>query len=310
MAILVASFLFFILFLLIAVFGHRHYVKPTSLVQQLGGRFEAAGNILGLPNADHLGPLAGLFGRVGKMLPVSQPDVTLTRRLLTAAGYRKDSSVWVFYGVRIICAICCVLLAIFFRETITDNPVLRIVFVCAGAALGYFGPGFGLEHLITRRRERIRLSLPDVLDLLVVCTEAGCALDLAILRVSKELVAVHKDICEELSLISLEMLAGKVRVEALRNFAMRTGDAEAKKLVAVLIQTDKFGTSVSDALRTQSDFLRIRRRQEAEERAGKVGVKLVFPIFFFCLPSLFIVTAGPGILQLVKNLFPMMKEFH
>jgi len=108
----------------------------------------------------------------------------------------------------------------------------------------------------------------------------------------------------------MEIMAGKGRADALRNFGRRTGEDEVKKLTAILIQTDRFGTSVSDALRTQADFLRIRRRQEAEERAGKVGVKLVFPIFFFCLPSLLVVTAGPGMLQLFQNLFPMMNKLH
>ena len=104
----------------------------------------------------------------------------------------------------------------------------------------------------------------------------------------------------------MEMLAGGSRIEALRNFATRTGEEELKKLVAILIQTDRFGTSVSEALRTQSEFMRVRRRQIAEEKAGKVGVKLVFPIFFFCMPALMIIVAGPGMLQLFKNLLPAL----
>jgi tight adherence protein C len=311
MAIPLAVLLFLFLFALIGVFGHKHYVRPTRIVQQLGGRAEQRGYGIQIPGAaEQPKPVTRLLGSIGSFFPVSPPEIEFTRRMLQSAGFRKDFSVPAFYGIRAVSIVVCVILAILLRDKITDNPVLRIVSVAAGGALGFYGPGLGLDHLIKRRRTRIRKALPDVLDLLVVCTEAGCALDLAILKVSEELVAVHPDICEELSLISLEMLAGKARMEALRNFATRTGDPEAKKLVAVLVQTDKFGTSVSDALRTQSDFLRTRRRQESEEKAGKVGVKLVFPIFFFCLPSLFIVTAGPGILQLIKNLFPMMKEFH
>ena len=311
MAIPIAALLFVILFLLIGLFGHRHYVRPTRIVQQLGGRAEQAGYEFQIPGASEQPKAVTKFlGSVGRIFPVAPLEIDFTRKMLQSAGYRKDYSVAAFYGIRAISIVVCVLLAILLRDRMSDNPVVRIVLIGGGGALGFYGPGLGLERLIKRRRTRIRKALPDVLDLLVVCTEAGCALDLAILKVSDELVNVHPDICEELSLISLEMLAGKARMEALRNFATRTGDPEAKKLVAVLVQTDKFGTSVSDALRTQSDFLRTRRRQESEEKAGKVGVKLVFPIFFFCLPSLFIVTAGPGILQLVKNLFPMMKEFH
>ena len=145
------------------------------------------------------------------------------------------------------------------------------------------------------------MSLPDVLDLLVICTEAGCGLDQAILNVSRELKNVHPVLSEELSMVNMEIMAGTTRADALRSLANRTGEDEIKKLVAILIQTDRFGTSVAEALRTQSEFLRIRRKQISEEKAGKVGVKLVFPIFFFCLPSLVIVTAGPGMLQLFSG---------
>ena len=113
-----------------------------------------------------------------------------------------------------------------------------------------------------------------------------------------------------MSLVNLEMRAGKRRSEALRNLGERTGEPELKKLIAILVQNDRFGTSMAESLRTHSDFLRVRRRQEAEERAGKVGVKLVFPIFFFILPSMLVVAAGPGLLQVFKNLFPMMRNFH
>jgi tight adherence protein C len=160
--------------------------------------------------------------------------------------------------------------------------------------------------MVKRRRTEIRLSLADVLDLLVVCTEAGCGLDQALVNVARELKEVHPAIAEELTLVNMEMMAGKSRADALRNLGRRTGEDELKKLSAILVQTDRFGTSISEALRTQSDFMRVRRRQEAEERAGKVGVKLVFPIFFFCLPSLLVVTAGSGLLQLFRSLLPLM----
>ena len=130
-------------------------------------------------------------------------------------------------------------------------------------------------------------------------------MDQAIVNVSRELKKVHPAVSEELSLVNMEIMAGTSRSDALRNFARRVGEEEVKKLIAILVQTDRFGTSVSEALRTQSDYLRIRRRQEAEERAGKVGVKLVFPIFFFCLPSLLVVTAGSGFIQLFRNLGAM-----
>jgi tight adherence protein C len=160
-----------------------------------------------------------------------------------------------------------------------------------------------------KRQEILRLSLPDALDMMVVSVEAGLGLDQAIQHVGRELTTTHKELSEEFSLVNLEMRAGKRRSEALKNLSERTGEPELQKLVAILIQTDRFGTSMSESLRSHSDFLRVKRRQQAEERAGKVGVKLVFPIFFFILPSMLVVAAGPGMLQVFKQLFPMMKSF-
>ena len=177
-----------------------------------------------------------------------------------------------------------------------------------GIGAGWVLPRFFLEKKVAKRQEILRLSLPDALDLMVVSVEAGLGLDQAIQHVARELHPSHPDLSEEMSLVTLEMRAGKRRSEALRNFAERTGEAEIRKLVAILVQNDRFGTSMGESLRTHSDFMRMRRRQEAEERAGKVGVKLVFPIFFFILPSMLVVAAGPGILQVFKYLFPMMKQ--
>ena len=190
------------------------------------------------------------------------------------------------------------------------NPVLRVVAIGFAGFMGFYLPGFILDKKIAKRQDTIRLSLPDALDMLVVSVEAGLGLDQALQHVGRELQLTHKELSEELSLVNLEMRAGKRRSEALKNLAERTGEPELQKLVAILVQTDRFGTSMGDSLRSHSDFLRVRRRQEAEERAGKVGVKLVFPIFFFILPSMLVVAAGPGLLQVFKYLFPLMKSFH
>src|SRR5580765_722264 len=187
------------------------------------------------------------------------------------------------------------------------NPVMKLGLMASGIGAGWILPRFMLEKKVGKRQEILRLSLPDALDLLVVSIEAGLGLDQAIQHVARELAPSHPQLAEEMSLVTLEMRAGKRRSEALRNFAERTGEAEFRKLVAILVQNDRFGTSMGESLRTHSDFLRVKRRQEAEERAGKVGVKLVFPIFFFILPSMLVVAAGPGLLQVFKYLFPMMK---
>jgi tight adherence protein C len=141
------------------------------------------------------------------------------------------------------------------------------------------------------------------------CASKRAGLDQAIRSVSEELKLTHKEISEELGLVTLEMRAGKRRADSLKNLADRTGEPELRKLVAILIQADRFGTSIAESLPTHSDFMRVRRRQEAEERAAKVGVKLVFPIFFCILPSMLIVAAGPGLLQIFKYLFPLMRNF-
>jgi tight adherence protein C len=172
---------------------------------------------------------------------------------------------------------------------------------------GFMLPNIALERLVKRRQLRLRLSLPDVLDLLVVCVEAGLGLDQAMVNVSRQLQTAHPELSEELGLLNAEMRAGKRRAEALRNLASRTGEDDLRKLVAVLIQADRFGTSIADSLRTHADFMRTQRRQLAEEKAAKMGVKLVFPIFFFIMPTMIVVSVGPGLLQLMKNLMPMMR---
>ena len=172
-------------------------------------------------------------------------------------------------------------------------------------ALGYLLPSVVLARIAKRRQHRIRLGLPDALDLLVVAVEAGLGLDQAILRVSQELDFAHPDLCAELGLINLELRAGKGRAEALRNLADRTGVDDVAGLVAMLIQTDKFGTSVAQSLRVHSDTVRTKRRQRAEEAAAKTGVKMVFPLVLCIFPSVYVVTLGPAVIRFIQVLGPM-----
>ncbi|MGD0362264.1 MAG: type II secretion system F family protein [Bryobacteraceae bacterium] len=305
MALLVSVALFGLLATAIAAYGYGRYAKPTQLMHQLDP--EPAP-----PTLDGIGQpkpsrLARRVQAIGQHAPVSPEDAIATRRTLISAGYRNQTAVALLYGIKVIVAVALAILSIVFRDNITANPVLRIVLPVAATVGGYWIPGFILERQVSKRQERLRLSLPDGLDLMVVSVEAGLGLDQAIQNVGRELAVAHPDLSDELSLVNLEMRAGKRRAEALRNLAQRTGEPELRKLTAILIQSDRFGTSMSEALRTHSEFMRVRRRQEAEERAAKVGVKLVFPIFFFILPSILVVAAGPGILQVFKYLFPMMK---
>lgn len=288
----------------ITAFGYKYYVKPGRLLDQLTA---PTGVLVSTPpRAERRSTWARLLEPVGNLLPVSAQDVSIQKANLLAAGIRNANAVRIVYGAKLVLASVLLIAALSLRGR-TDNPILRLVLPVAGCGIGFTLPGFVVGRLIKRRNDQVRMALPDVLDLLVICTEAGCGLDQAMINVSRELKTVHPAMSEELALVNMEIMAGKGRSEAMRNFARRSGEDELKKIVAILIQTDRFGTSVADALRTQSDYLRIRRRQEAEERAGKVGVKLVFPIFFFCLPSLLVVTAGPGILQLVRGMSSLGK---
>jgi tight adherence protein C len=307
MEILILLAVFLVLTLAITYFGYRVYSRPGRVQERLAD----TGNVTVLGEEESGGEgelLVRIIQHVGAAVPASPADVSESRRYLIAAGFRDEQAVTVFYGCR---AILCVamLVGAFFLHLFGNSPMLRVAVLGFAAYMGWSLPRMVLEHLIKRRQERLRLSLPDALDLMVVCVEAGLGLDQAFVSVTRELQTTHREISEEFSLVNLEMRAGKRRADALHNLAERTGEDEISKLVAILIQADRFGTSVSESLRTHADFMRIRRRQQAEERAGKVGVKLVFPIFFCILPAMLIVTAGPGILQIVKYLFPMMRQF-
>jgi tight adherence protein C len=188
------------------------------------------------------------------------------------------------------------------------DPGNKMLAVIAALVIGFFGPNEYVKLMGRKRQKQIRRGLANALDLLVVCVESGLGLDQAIVQVAKELEHAHPEICEEFSLVNLELKAGKRRAEALRNLAERSGVDDLKKLVAVLIQADRFGTGVAQSLRAHSDYMRVQARQTAEEKAAKLGVKLVFPIFFCILPSLFVVTVGPVVMRIIRELIPMMNN--
>ena len=189
-----------------------------------------------------------------------------------------------------------------------DRDPPNITLALGGLALGYLLPGMALARLAKRRQHQIRLSLADMLDLLVVSVEAGLGLDQAIQRVGDELAFAYPELSDELRLINLELRAGKPRSEALRNLADRTGVDDLSSLVTMLIQTDKFGTSVAQSLRVYSETLRTKRRQRAEEAAAKTGVKMVFPLVFCIFPAIWVVTIGPAAIKFVTVLFPMVEN--
>jgi len=302
---------FFMLMVLVSWLGYRSFYKPGKFLRQLGGPVitDAAKRRA----TDEMGEsepsaVVTLLRRLGDQVPSSEKEVATLRTELIRGGFRSDSAPAVFYGLRIVTTLVMLGVGVTLQSSIPDNPAMKMALLGFGTAVGWILPRFILEKRVAKRQEILRLSTPDMLDLLVVSVEAGLGLDQAIQHVGRELQSSHPQLGEELSLVILEMRAGKRRADALHNLAERTGEPELRKLVAILVQNDRFGTSMGESLRNHSDYLRTKRRQEAEERAGKVGVKLVFPIFFFILPSMLVVAAGPGLLQIFKYLFPMMKQ--
>jgi tight adherence protein C len=304
---------FSMLMVLVSWVGYRTFYKPGKFLRQLGSpvitdaaKRRAAGDAVEAEPST----IMALLRQIGSQVPSSEAETATLRTELLRGGFRSDSAPAVFYGLRIVSTLAMLAISVMLQPSMPQNPAMKMALLVFGTASGWILPRFVLEKRVAKRQEILRLSLPDMLDLLVVSVEAGLGLDQAIQHVGRELQASHPQLGEELSLVILEMRAGKRRADALHNLAERTGEPELRKLVAILIQNDRFGTSMGDSLRNHSDYLRTKRRQEAEERAGKVGVKLVFPIFFFILPSMLVVAAGPGLLQVFKYLFPMMNQIH
>lgn len=240
--------------------------------------------------------------KIGERLPKSPKDLGKIQLRLVQAGYRRSEALPVFLAIRVGFAL--VLFALCMTPLLV-KPNLAMALAAAG--FGYVLPGMALARKAKKRQHRIRLSLADALDLLVVSVEAGLGLDQAMARVGQELAFAYPDLSGELRLVNLELLAGKGRSDALRNLADRTGVDDLSSLVAMLVQTDKFGTSVANSLRVFSETLRTKRRQRAEEAAAKTGVKMVFPLVVCIFPAIWIVTIGPAAIRFIQVLGPMGK---
>jgi tight adherence protein C len=232
-----------------------------------------------------------------KLLPRSPEEVSVMQRRLMWAGYRKDSHLNIFYGAKVLVPLTLVALA-----TVTRLYEYGPFFVYGVAGgVGFLLPDFWLGNRISARQLKIRLGLPEALDLMVICIEAGLGLDQAVLRVADELALSQPVIAEEFNLLNLEQRAGRPRAEAWKNLAERTDVDSVRSLSAMLIQADHFGTSIANSLRVHSDGLRVQRRQQAEEQAAKTTVKLVFPLVFFIFPSLFLVVLGPALIVMMEG---------
>jgi tight adherence protein C len=239
------------------------------------------------------------FANVGKLLPAPATEkASRTQLMMIRAGYRSTEAILAMRGVKLLCPVAA-LAGVYFSGLYRINVFLIPV---VAFALGYLLPDMWLSWRVGSRQRKLRRGLPDALDLLVICVEAGLGLDQALLKVSQDMKISHPELSEELQFVNLEMRIGKTRIEALRELARRTGLDDIKALTAMLIQTERFGTSIAQSLRVYSDDMRIKRRQRAEEMSAKTSVKMVPPLVFFIFPALMVVILGPAIITLMHQL--------
>ncbi len=259
--------------------------------------------------------LGGVFLKVLEGLgqasrPKDNAKQSRLRKTMITAGYRKARAPVIFLGSKVFLAMLLALLVVLFGEEISKklpgNGYLILIAACAVG--GFYVPQLWLRWARDKRKGKLVNGFPDALDLMVVCVEAGLGLDQAIARVGEEIKIGHPDLGEEFKIVSLELRAGFTREQALRNLAERADLEEIRSLIALLIQTDRFGTSVGQALRVHSESMRVTRRLKAEELAAKLPVKLLLPLIFFIFPSLLITIIGPGAIRLMRNLIPAMTK--
>lgn len=293
----------------IILYGHRLYVRPAKSIEQLSAPISGL-----VPMRTEAVTSHGSFRLhqflqwVGEKVPQDPLTSSFTRRQLMAAGFRSDAALSIFVAIRVLVA-ALFLFAGFVATRFTHwHPLLEMGAWAASGVIGYMLVGLALDLAVERYQEIIRSSLPDALDLLIVAVEAGLGLDQALKRVSDDLALTHPEICKEFSLVGLECRTGIKRADALRNMAERTMEPEVRKFVAIMIQTDRFGTSIAESLRAHSEFMRIRRRQIAEEKANKLGVKLTVVVFFFILPAIILVSGGPAFLKIYRELLPALRS--
>ena len=297
MPLILTIVVFLTVVLVVFAFGAA-VVTPSSVLgarlRALGARQEPVENKPALKER-----LEQALEPISRALPLSPADVSRTRGWLIQAGFRDASHVSYYFGSRVVLAV------VGFAGVALFSGFDNLFLLAGVCGFGFFLPRFFLKRMIKDRQQRIRLALPDALDLTVICVEAGLALDQALMRVGQDLHHAHPDLSDEFHLVNLEMRAGKPRAEALRNLVDRTGVDDIRSLVGTLIQTDRFGTSIAQALRVHSDSLRTERRQRAEEQAAKTTIKMVPPLVIFVLPSIIFVTIGPAVIELIRQLGPI-----
>lgn len=239
----------------------------------------------------------------GKIMPTTSKDTSRTGFLMIRAGYRRPESIVALQGAKIVLPIL-LLALVYFTGFYRFNPIMILAMA---VILGYLLPDFWLTSRIRKRQRQITKGFPDALDLLTVCVEAGLGLDQGLYRVGQDIYITCPELSDEMKLMNMEARLGKSRADAMRDMGTRTGVEDIQTAVAMLIQTDRFGTDLAKALRVHSDTMRMKRRQRAEEMAAKASVKMVPALVFFIFPAMFVVILGPAIIALMAVLTPNMK---
>lgn len=303
MTILLMFVVFLGVALVVSLVGMKMWVQPKEAIERVTGTgFEQE-----VPKHPSL-VFHDLVQKLGDVIPASPKDQSVMQKRMTRAGIKGQNALKILYGSKVVGAVVMPLMMSALVAGSASDSTNKLVAILAAAAAGFWGPNEYVKIRGQKRQKEVSRGLPNALDLLVVCVESGLGMDQAIIQVAKELEHAYPAISEEFAMVNYELKAGKRRAEALRNLAERTSVEDLKKLVAVLIQADRFGTGVAQSLRAHADYMRVQARQMAEEKAAKLGVKLVFPIFFCILPSLFVVTVGPVVVKIIRELIPMMNN--
>ncbi|HJV84034.1 MAG TPA: type II secretion system F family protein [Noviherbaspirillum sp.] len=284
-------------------------VAPSPVQQRLRRHLNEVAPAGADPGTQWVARLARLSGPLAKLsVPSEGWEKSALRTRFMNAGFRGDSAPTVYFAAKTVLAIAIPsVLWLGLMASASAVPANRILFILVlASAIGFFLPNFGLTYIVNVRKREIFERFPEALDLLTICIEAGLAIDAAIARIAQEMAATSQILSEELHLVTLELRAGSAKEKALRNLAMRTGVEDIDSLVAMLIQAERFGTSVADSLRVHAESLRIKRRQRAEEAAAKVSLKLLFPLIFCFFPALLGVLMGPAFIQISRALLPAM----
>ncbi|ACC74404.1 type II secretion system F family protein [Paraburkholderia phymatum] len=297
-------------------------LRPDPLKRRIDGIAAASSGVAGMEGepgvAEDESPawmetVAKVSHHVARLsLPKDDWDKSALRRRFANAGLRSDSAPALYFAAKTLLALVLPALALVSITLLAgaDGDKLLLVAALAMAALGFYLPNVVLSRLVEARQRTIFEDLPDALDLMTVCVEAGLGLDAAMQRVAEEIGVKSRALKDELELVLLELRAGSARDKALRNLALRTGVEDIDTLTSMLIQADRFGTSVGDSLRVFIDALRTRRRLRAEEQAAKIALKLLFPLMFCIFPTLIVVLIGPAAMRVAHQLLPTMSGMH